>query len=334
MDVLTNCIRGCIVAPEGRKQVVADLSNIEGRMAAWLAGEKWKIKYFHDYDAGLIEHDNYVMAYAKSFAVSPDVVAENKKHGDGTMRQIGKVQELMLQYQGRVGAFVTGAATYRIDLEDLARAVKANVPSDVWEKSAGFLKWTIKMKMPTYDLSEDAFIACDCLAMLWREAHPAISSFWKELEGGFIDAVRNPGVTFDVRGLKFRKDGAWLRVRLPSGRFLCYPSAQVDDEDKCSYMGVDQYTRKWTRQDTYGGKLLENITQAASRDVMAHAMPLAENDGFDITLTVHDELITETPDEAEYNADRLGAWMSQVPDWAGDLPLAAAGFEAYRYRKD
>lgn len=334
MDVLSNCIRGTLIAPEGRKLVVTDLSNIEGRMAAWLAGEDWKVKYFHEYDVGRIEFDNYVMAYSKSFDEPPEEVQRNKDSGDGSKRQIGKVQELMLQYGGRVGAFVTGAATYRIDLEELAGIVKRTVGKEQWERSKGFYNWAVGKKMPTYGISEDAYIACDVLTVAWRESHPAISSIWQELENAFRDATNNPGVTFNVRGLKFLRTGAWLRIRLPSGRFLCYPSPKVHDDGSCSYMGQDQYTRKWQRQYTYGGKLLENITQAASRDVMAHAIPLAESAGYEVVLTVHDELITEAPDAEEYNVVELSGILATVPDWASGLPLAAAGFEAYRYRKD
>lgn len=334
MSVLSNCIRGAIVAPGGRKLVVADLSNIEGRVAAWLAGEEWKVRYFHDFDAGRVEFDNYIMAYAKSFGVDPSVVAENKKAGDGSMRQIGKVQELMLQYQGRVGAFVTGAATYGIDLEELAVVVQRTAAEEDWATSAGFLKWCIEKGMPTYGLSDNAFIACDVLSMAWRAAHPMIASYWHELQNAFILAAQTPGMTVHARKVSFRREGAWLKVKLPSGRFLCYPSPKVSEDGTCSYMGLDQYTRKWQRQATYGGKLLENITQAVARDVMAHAMPLAEEEGYSILLTVHDELITETPDEVEFNAEGLSGIMARQPDWAEGLPLAAAGFEAYRYRKD
>lgn len=333
MQVLSSTIRSCLIAPEGKKLVVADLANIEGRFAAWLAEEHWKVQYFHDYDQGAIEYDNYVMAYSKSFSIPPEEVMENKKHGDGTFRQIGKVQELMLQYQGRVGAFVTGAATYRIDLEKLSRAVKKNATNEMWEKSAGFLKWAVNQKMSTYGLSDDAFIACDILAMLWREAHPAISSYWQELQEAYVDAVNHPGTWFTCRKLHLRRDGAWLRIKLPSGRFLCYPSPRVED-GVCSYMGMDQYTKKWQRVHTYGGKLFENVTQAGARDVMAHAMPLAEKAGYEIVLTVHDELITEAPDTEGFSVEGLSSILATVPDWAEDLPLAAAGFEAYRYRKD
>ena len=61
--------------------------------------------------------------------------------------------------------------------------------------------------------------------------------------------------------LKVRRDGNWLRIRLPSGRCLCYPGPRVDADGQISYMGVNQYSRKWTRIKTYGGKLAENVTR-------------------------------------------------------------------------
>ena len=99
-------------------------------------------------------------------------------------------------------------------------------------------------------------------------------------------------------------------------------------------MGVNQYSRKWSRLKTYGGKLAENVTQAVSRDVLASSMPTIEAAGYQIVLTVHDEDITETPDHPEFNADHLAGLMATNPKWAKGLPLAAAGFEAYRYRKE
>src|SRR5690606_5607762 len=106
------------------------------------------------------------------------------------------------------------------------------------------------------------------------------------------------------------------------------------DQGKVSYMGINQYSRKWQRLKTYGGKLVENITQAAARDIMAAAMPAIEAAGYQIVLSVHDEFITETPDTDDFNSDGLAALMSTNPEWAEGLPLAAAGFETYRYRKD
>lgn len=326
MRACSNSIRGLIIAPPGKKLVVGDLANIEGRVAAWLAGEAWKLTAFRAYDGGT-GPDLYKVAYAKAFNIR---VEDVEKH----MRQIGKVMELMLQYEGGVGAFLTGAAAYTIDLDAMAAAALPNVPADVLEESAGFYDWTVKQRRSAFGLERDTFIACDALKRLWRYAHPGISSTWPALKAAVTEAINHPGESYPCRRLRIRRDGAWLKIQLPSGRFLCYPSPQVDDSGKISYMGVNQYSRQWSRLGTYGGKLLENITQAVARDVLAANMQTIEDDGFEIVLTVHDEVITEAPDLPEYDVDRLCAHIATVPEWAEGLPLAAAGFEGYRYRKE
>lgn len=331
MELTSSAIRGCIVAAPGKKLVIADLSSIESRMLAWLAGEDWKLRAFAELDAGT-GHDLYAMACAKSFGITPETVMENKATGDGSMRQVGKVMELALGYEGGVGAFISFAAVYGIDLSDMA--AKAAIPGHVRDEARRALEWTRQQRRSTHGLADEAWLVCESIKRMWRAAHPAVSSFWKELEEACRCAVMRPGVTFDCRRLRVRRDGAWLRIRLPSGRFLCYPSPQLDDAGKLSYMGVNQYSRKWSRLHTYGGKLVENVTQAASRDVLAQAMAGIEADGYAIVLSVHDELITETPDSNAYTVAHLAERMAMAPEWAAGLPLAAAGFETTRYRKD
>lgn len=368
MALTSSCIRGAIVAPEGKKLVVADLSNIEGRMLAWLAGEEWKLQAFRDYDScrGIdgrwysgnemrdavfakspiaLEldkkgdptrrgHDLYALAYAKAFRITAEMVMENKKHGDGSMRQIGKVMELALGYEGGVGAFLTFAAAYGIDLEALADLAFDGIPAEIMAEARDMLAWTRKKKRSTFGLSDKAFLVCESFKRLWRYAHPNIAAFWKELGDGARKAIQQQGVVVNVRKLKLQRKGAWLKIQLPSGRLLCYPSPAVEPGGQITYMGVNQYSRKWCRLKTYGGKLAENVTQAAARDVIAHNMPAVEAAGYQILLTVHDEDITEAPDTEEFSADHLAALMSTNPEWCPDLPLAAAGFEAYRYKKD
>ena len=325
MEATSACIRGCIVAPRGRKLVVADLSNIEGRMLAWLAGEKWKLHAFREFDAKR-GADLYNLAYAKAFGIPVEQV-------DKEMRQIGKVMELAFGYEGGVGAWVTFAAAYGIDLEALGEAAYDSIPGPTLHEAGRFYDWTVEQKRSTMGLSRRAFVVCDSFKRLWREAHPQVASFWKELELACIDAVSNIGTTYDCRKLKVRRDGAWLRIALPSGRALCYPNPKLE-EGKLTYMGVNQYTRQWCRLKTYGGKLAENVTQAAARDVLSGSMETIEEMGYDIVLTVHDEIITEADDMAVWNTEDLASWMSEPPNWAPDIPLAAAGFECHRYRKD
>lgn len=326
MQLTTNAIRGCIVAPPGKKLTIADLSNIEGRGLAFLAGERWKLKAFADFDAGIGE-DLYKVAYGRSFNIDP-------KEATGQKRQIGKVMELGLGYEGGVAAFLTFAAVYNMDLEDLAKAVWATASREALENAQGMWNWAQKKKR-TLGLPMEVYVACEVLKRAWRDAHAATQALWAAAGEAVRLAIKNPGESFPIgQHLKARRDGAWLRLRLPSGRYLCYINPSVDDDGQITYFGVNQYTRQWGRIKTYGGKLIENATQAFARDILAYNMPAIEAKGYKIVLSVHDELLTETPDREEFNADELGNMMATVPSWAKGIPLAAAGFECTRYRKD
>ena len=324
MRLCANALRGCIVAAPGHKLVIADLSNIEGRVAAWLTGEEWKLQAFLENDSGTGE-DLYKLAYAKAFNISPQQVK------DGSLeRQIGKVMELMLQYEGGVGAFLTGAATYRIDLEDMARKALPNMPQATVAEATKFYEFKKESGQETYDLSKEVFVACDGLKRLWRAKHPAIAGSWRQLADAFRMAVAGHSST--VGRLEFQRHKNWVRLLMPSGASVCYPGASVDSEGNLRYWGVNSFTRKWGRLQTYGGKLLENATQACSRDVFKHGQLAAEHAGYKVILPVHDENLTEVPDKPEYSAEGLSELMSHVP-WADGLPISAKGFETYRYRK-
>ena len=335
MRALANAVRGCIIAPPGRKLVIADLSNIEGRFLVFLASEHWKLKAFANIDQGEGE-DMYKVSYARAFNTIPE-------HVDDYQRQIGKVMELAMGYEGGVGAFITFAAVYKMDLEQLAVAVQQTTDQAALYQAEKMWDWTVKKRRSTYGLEKFVWIACEVLKTKWRNAHPAVVELWKTAQEAVRLAIMNPGVPFAIgEHLKAQRDGAWLRIRLPSGRCLCYLHPEVSERGEISYMGLSQYTRQWTRIKTYGGKLIENATQAGSRDVLAYNMPVIEdtvttldddpNTG--IVLTVHDEVLTEVPDDDRFMPDDLAALMSQVPTWAPGLPLAAKGFETDRYRKD
>jgi len=317
-DLLKNVLRSIVVAPEGKKLVVSDLSAIEGRVLAWLAGEQWKLGAYRRYDEGK-GHDLYTLTYAKTFGVSPESVTKDQ-------RQIGKVLELALGYGGGANAFLTMAQGYGIDLAATAREVLHTIPTEIINRSRAF--WShLEEKGNTPEMDLGTFIGCDGMKNLWRAANPAIVQYWKDLERGFRAAIE--GEPCDPR-----VDCAceWVRLVLPSGRYVPYYKARMCGT-QLSYMGVDGTTKQWRRLFTYGGKLAENATQAVSRDVLASCMPRAESYGYAIVMHVHDELVTETPDEPRYNVNHLNTLLSTNPIWAPDLPLSAEGFETYRYRK-
>jgi DNA polymerase len=332
MRCAANAMRGMLVAPSGKKIVSSDLKNIEGRVAAWLAGEQWKLDAFAAYDAGE-GPDLYAMAYAKSFSVTPDSVMEDYKAG-GSQRQVGKVQELALAYEGGVGAFLAFAEVYRLDLEDMGRRAFDSLPSDARKAAEEMLAWRKRKGITTFGLSDRAYAVCQAFVSMWREAHPQTSGYWGELDKTARLAINNRGVDFPCRKVVFRRDGTWLRMILPSGRSLCYPSPRIE-HGKVTYLGVNSYTKQWGRLGTYGGKWFENQCQGLARDVMAWNMPAIEDEGFEIITTIHDDVPCEAPAGSNWlTTDTLSALLATNPPWLPGCPLAASGFEAVRYAKN
>ena len=147
-------------------------------------------------------------------------------------------------------------------------------------------------------------------------------------------ALANPGKTYRVPGLgapvKYRKDADALRCILPSGRVLSYWGAQLSDDGSIIYMGQEAQT--WTRQETWGGKLVENIVQAFARDCLAVCMDRLDAAGFQICFHVHDEVVAEAPEGSRW--EDMAAIMGQPIDWAPGLLLRADGYDTPFYMKD
>jgi len=323
MELTSSALRGVIVAPPGKKLVVSDLSNIEGRDQAWLADEKVKLQAFRDFDRGA-GPDLYKLAYSRMFRIKPEDV-------DADRRAIGKVAELALGYGGGVSAFVTFAAAYGIDLATLAEDALGHADARIYGEAGQTWEWAVK-NLRTLGLSRNAFLVCEVFKRLWREAHPRIVSYWSQLEDAIRSAIARPEEVIACRRVNIVRKNAWLRIQLPSGRSLSYVSPKVDDKG-ISYMGVSQYSKNWERIYSWGGKFFENICQAVARDVMTCNMPLIEKAGYEIVLTVHDEVLTEAPDNALFTAEVLSSLLALPPKWALDMPLAATGIETKRYRK-
>ncbi len=263
-----------------------------------------------------------------------DLLNAGPRHRFTVMTSMGPLLVHNCGYEGGVGAYLTMGATYNFDIASIVGVVKNATPADTWARTLDSFDW-FKKKGLTYGLHVEHWAACRVLVDSWREAHAKTKELWHGLKDAYACAVRSPGETFAAgRWLKVRRDGAWLRIRLPSGRYLCYLQPEVADDGQCSYMGINQYSRQWARIKTHGGKLVENVTQAVARDVLFANTPRIEAAGYEILVSIHDELLTETPDTDAYSSGALAALMSTVPEWARGLPLAAAGFEAYRYRKE
>lgn len=326
-SVLPNLLRGEIIAPAGKKLIVADYSNVEGRVLAWLACEEWKLQAFRDFDAGH-GHDLYKLAYARAFGVKPEDVTKPQ-------RQIGKVLELALGYGGGAPAFARFAKAYGIDLSDMAEYVKSTAQRAVWLEAVDGYPYFVE-KNRTGGLEREAFIACDVLKRLWRKTNPKIVQFWANV-GQAVQKAIVSRESVRVGYVAFARTESFLVIRLPSGRLLCYPSPKTNPgvgKDSFTYMGVNQFSRKWEKIESYGAKNVENITQAVACDLLSEGLLRMDAAGYKTVLTIHDEAITEAPDTDEFTFQKMEHLMSTLPDWAPGLPLVAAGYEAYRYRKD
>lgn len=169
----------------------------------------------------------------------------------------------------------------------------------------------------------------------WRRANPHIVNFWWEVDKAAIAAVKERTRT-RTHGILFTYKSGMLFVTLPSGRDLVYvkPKLMLNKfgREGLTYEGIGT-TKKWERIETYGPKIVENIVQAASRDILAEAMIRLDKAGFDIVAHVHDEVICEVPN-GESSVEEICSIMSESPKWSDGLPLGADGYECDFYQKD
>lgn len=174
----------------------------------------------------------------------------------------------------------------------------------------------------------------------YRAENHEIKAGWAELERAGVEAVQT-GRRVEALGGKvtFYMKGPDLKVVLPSGRELTYLRAYVKPEMKwgkevptvCFY-GFNSERRRMEWQSMYGGRWMENITQAGSRDVLRDAIMRLDAQGWQIILSVHDEVIDESP-LGRFTAEQMETEMARPPHWAPGLPLKVEGWQGPRYRK-
>ncbi len=168
----------------------------------------------------------------------------------------------------------------------------------------------------------------------WRQSNPNIVKLWWDVDRAVKDAVRDKTTT-NTHGIRCSYESGFLFITLPSGRRLAYVKPRIGTNDFGSdcvtYEGVGS-TKKWERIDTFSGKLVENVVQAISRDLLCHAMQQLEAAGCSIVMHIHDEVVIEAPNAMK--VDEVGRLMGIVPSWADGLMLSAAGYGADFYMKD
>lgn len=224
---------------------------------------------------------------------------------NGHLRQKGKVAELALGYQGSTGALINMGA--------------------------------LDMGIPEEDLPD--------IVRRWREANSKICDLWYAFDNAAVSVVANGGYARVGRCTLSREYDAMqgrtcLTIELPSGRKLFYVDPAIGENKwgnpSISYAGVDQTSKKWTRVETYGGKLVENCVQAIARDCLAHCIEQLESASFPVVFHVHDEVVIEIEPFADDKSmlNTVVAMMSCPIPWAEGLPLNADGWVGHYFKKD
>jgi DNA polymerase len=301
LDVLSKALRSAIIADDGHRLIGGDFSNIEGRVNAWLAGEKWKVKAFADFDMG-IGTDLYVLAYSKAFDVPPEQVTRD-------LRQRGKVMELSMGYQGGKRAFQKMAANYGLMVSDeTAETLKV-----AWREAHPAIRnsW--------YELQDagieavrykGATVPCLGGRIKYKVERDIL---WCRLPSGRCLAYVHPWITNQVF---INEDG----------------EEEVTERPQVAFMGVDSTTKRWCKQRLYGGLQCENVVQAIAYDLLVEGMFRIEDAGYPIVLTVHDEILSEVP-AGQGSVEDFERLMAPKVEWAEGLPVAVGAWEGTRYAK-
>lgn len=299
MTAVADALRHMFMAATGKVLVAGDLASIESVGLAGLAGEETKLDVFRQ------GKDPYSV-----FATQALGRLITKQDNPRERQEVGKPGELAFGYGGGVGAWRNFDDSDRFDDDEV------NVFKNAWRRS--------HPRISTPPWSEDEEVG-----------------LWYGLQQAAIDAVVKGGRHW-FREISYEVKGRWLVCYLPSGRPICYYDPRVEEEEKwgraqlvLSYMSVKK--GRWQRVATWGGKLAENVTQAACRDILEHGKARAEAIGLPILMSVYDELVAEVSDQIDLDAalkNLLQCMTDDVPKWCQTWPIKAAGWYGKRYRKD
>ena len=295
-DTLSQLIRTAFVAPEGKVLIDADFSAIEARVISWLAGEQWRLEVFRTH--GKI----YEASASQMFGVPLERI--KKGNPEYELRQRGKVAELALGYQGGVGAMRQMDTGHQLD-----------------------------------DLSDDEV---KDIVNRWRDTNKRIRDLWYKMDSAAAQVISQGGSVgvnnvIVAREFDYTYGKDYMTITLPSGRKLYYNSPQISENrwggPSISYMGMEQTKKKWTRIETYGGKLVENVIQAIARDCLALSIDRLEQAGYQVIFHIHDEIVIECDADKASLEDVIRIMSEPIP-WAPDLPLGAEGWVGQFFKKD
>lgn len=231
----------------------------------------------------------------------------------------------------------SAAHMFKVPIQEITKGSDLRYKGKVSELALGYQggpNALIKMGALKMGIAEDELPR---LVSMWRNANKAIVRYWETVGDAAFNCVQQGESVIISHGIRFFLRKGILFIELPSGRLLSYlkPKISVNRMGMLAlvYEGMDQTTKKWGIQETYGGKLVENIVQAIARDCLAEAMMRVDKKGYAITLHVHDEIVLEVPNE-KGSLEEVNHIMSMPIEWAKGLPLKAESFETSYYKKD
>jgi len=274
-------IKSLLLPMIGGLFVIADLSQIEARMLAELAGQTDLVEAFRNGEDIYSDFSSDLFHCMVRKPTSTDPTPIHKRLF--ILRYIGKQGILGLGFGMGDNRFYT-----QIQKEKEGREVV---------KSGKFTRVIAKKAVKQY-----------------RKKYSKITQFWYSVENAFKFVVKYPGNTntLEYPGLIFESFGSTVFITLPSGRRLRYPRCRIDHNNDL----------KWKYGPIWGGAIVENIVQAASRDVLAEQILEIEAAGYDMVLPVHDSTVTWCwKKRAEKCKEDVKQIMLTPPKWRPNLPL-------------
>lgn len=305
LEVLSICSRACVVAEHGNELIGGDYSNIEGRIAAWIAGEQWKLQAFRDYDAGT-GPDLYKVTAGDILNIPVGLVTKAQR------QETGKITELSFQFQGAIGAYKRQGTKYGLKLTD----------EEIRPKLLGWRNRNAKI-VEAWRILQDAAI----------EAVTARGAVVSVLGGKVQYVCRGDFLYCQL------PSGGIIHYASPSCAWKSKTIVIDGDEVELNRFTVSYWGQHkgWRQIDLYGGMQFAHVVSGTARDVLADALLNAEAAGYNPVLSVHDELLCEVRREAVLDnlatAEGLKEIMLKPIDWLGDCPLAAATWQGARYTK-
>ena len=344
-----DCIRGMLVASEGKDFICSDFSAVEGRGLAYLAGEDSELEAYRS------GKDIYKVNASLIYSIPYEQVDGG---GKGAQRQVGKTATLACGYSGGYSALcrfgfdkmplleadahhaisVMEGAMREDSIRDFTRMI--NPMSTDYEKTV----LSAYENPSTRDMAESFIkeVRGTWIVKQWRKNHPMTTQLWNDMKQGSIIALQHKGAIITVRdNIAFCYKDRFLTMRLPSGRLLYYLDPRIEDvttswgstQKVVTSMSVNSMTKQLERRQLNVSILVENLVQAFCRDLLKESMLRLDGHGYNIVAHIHDEILSEVP-EGFGSVEEYESLMSKVPSWAEGMPLqAAGGYRSKRYRK-